>query len=105
LLALVLAAAVIAAAQNGIAALFFLFEPPVGKPGDPRADLAVAMERPDVPGPRLRIETVRGWPQNSGFRGSGSWAARLHFPSVGCWRVTGRVWDVRLAFVVNVAIR
>lgn len=70
------------------------------------ADLAVWIRRLDVLGPKLPAQTVRGWwPQGSGFRGSGSWAARLHFPSEGCWKVTGRVRDVSLAFVVEVVIR
>jgi hypothetical protein len=68
-------------------------------------DLAVSVERFDGAGPKLPAQTVRGWPQNSGFRGSGSWAARLRFLSEGCWKVTGRVRDVSLAFVVDVDIR
>jgi hypothetical protein len=71
----------------------------------PWADLAVLVERFDGVGPKVSAQTVRGWPQNSGFRGSGSWAARLRFPSEGCWKVTGRVRDVSLAFVVEVVVR
>jgi hypothetical protein len=33
-----------------------------------------------------------------------TWAARMYFPSEGCWRVTGRVEDVALSFVVQVVV-
>jgi hypothetical protein len=36
------------------------------------------------------------------FRGSGTWATPVTFPSQGCWRLTARVADVSLSFVVEV---
>ena len=37
-----------------------------------------------------------------GRRQRGSWASAVEFPSEGCWRLTGRVQDVSLSYVVKV---
>jgi hypothetical protein len=63
------------------------------------ADLSVVVRRLDVAAPARAVETVRGdsdhwW----------SWAARMWFPEEGCFRVTGRVEDIALSFVVLVVI-
>jgi hypothetical protein len=60
----------------------------------------VRLERLDAPGPTLEAETVRG--SRTSFRGSATWAARMRFASPGCWRVTGRVGDVTLSYVIAV---
>jgi hypothetical protein len=61
--------------------------------------LSVRYQRLDAAATAISAETVRGtW---HGFRGSASWASRMHF-SEGCWRVTGRVRDVSLSFVLEV---
>lgn len=57
--------------------------------------LAVSFERLDVPGAVGRAETVRGTTFST-------WAARMRFPDEGCYRVTGRVGDVSLSYVVQV---
>jgi hypothetical protein len=37
----------------------------------------------------------------SGFNGA-TWATPITFPTVGCWKLTARVEDVSLSFVVRV---
>jgi hypothetical protein len=60
---------------------------------------SVRYQRLDVPATTIAAETIRGtW---HGFEGTASWASRMYF-SEGCWRVTGRVRDVSLSFVVQV---
>ena len=39
---------------------------------------------------------------SAGFHGSASWATRFHFPPDSCWRITARVQDISLAYVVKV---
>jgi hypothetical protein len=61
--------------------------------------LSVRYQRLDVPASAITAETIRGtW---HGFRGTASWASRMYFGE-GCWKVTGRVRDVTLSFVVRV---
>lgn len=57
--------------------------------------LTVESERLDLPEPPRAVETVPG--------NGGSWAARLHYEGQGCWRITGRVADISLTFVVRIA--
>ncbi|CAN5205415.1 hypothetical protein BH09ACT13_BH09ACT13_07440 [soil metagenome] len=38
----------------------------------------------------------------TGFRGTGTWATPVTFPSGGCWRLTARVSDITLSYVVKV---
>lgn len=61
--------------------------------------LAVRYVRIDVRGPVLDAREVPG--TLTGFPGP-SWASRMSF-TVGCWKITGRVADVSLSFVVKVA--
>jgi len=61
-------------------------------------ELTVRGERLDAPG-RMRVLSVN-WGYSSD--GRGSWASALTFPSEGCWRLTGRVRDVSLTYVVKV---
>jgi hypothetical protein len=61
--------------------------------------LLVRYQRLDVAATAITAETIRGtW---HGFEGTASWASRMYF-SEGCWKVTGRVRDVSLSFVVQV---
>jgi hypothetical protein len=60
--------------------------------------LLVRYERVETADPPLRADTIAG--QLSGYTGE-SWASRMHF-KLGCWKVTGRVGDASLAFVVEV---
>lgn len=64
-------------------------------------ELKVSARRLDASGQSPRTQAVPGWPE--GFRGSGSWASRVWFTSEGCWKVTGRIRDVSLSFIVGVA--
>lgn len=66
--------------------------------------LTIRGERLDARAPPLRSQNAPAWPQ-TGFRGSGFWASAVFFPTVGCWRITGRVRDVSLSFVVRVVER
>ena len=61
----------------------------------PEGELVVAGERLDGDG-ELRVHTVRWGTGNS-------WRTAVSFPSAGCWRITGRVRDVSLSYVVRVA--
>jgi hypothetical protein len=61
-------------------------------------ELTVRGERLDAPG-TLRVLAVN-WGSSSA--GGGSWASAVAFPSEGCWRLTGRVRDVSLTYVVSV---
>jgi hypothetical protein len=61
-------------------------------------DLVVRGERLDAPG-RLEVFSVR---RGYSSDGRGSWASAVKFPSEGCWRITGRVRDVSLTYVVRV---
>lgn len=60
--------------------------------------LTVRGERLDVPG-QMRVLGVN-WGYSSD--GRGSWASAVAFPSEGCWRISGRVRDVTLSYVVRV---
>jgi hypothetical protein len=60
--------------------------------------LDVRGERLDGPG-SMRVLGVN-WGHSSD--GRGSWASAVSFPSEGCWRLSGRVGDVSLSYVVRV---
>jgi hypothetical protein len=66
--------------------------------------LTIRGQRLDARSPPLWARIGSGWPQ-SGFRGSAFWASAVFFPSEGCWKVTGRVRDISLSFVVKVVER
>jgi hypothetical protein len=64
--------------------------------------LSVRGERLDAPG-RLNVLSVNwGYSYAPGKEPRGSWASAVTFPSEGCWRLTGRVRDVSLTYVVRV---
>jgi hypothetical protein len=65
-------------------------------------DLTVRGERLDAPG-RMRVLRVNwGHVFVDGRQGRGSWRTAVEFPSEGCWRITGRVEDISLSYVVRV---
>jgi len=61
-------------------------------------ELVVRYELLDSSKRPLNAEVIPG--QLGGYSGR-SWASRMHF-TIGCWKITGRVDDVSLAFVVQV---
>jgi len=62
--------------------------------------LTVRGERLDAPSPLMKVLAVNwGYSYPSG---RGSWASAVTFPSEGCWRISGRVGDVSLSYVVKV---
>lgn len=67
--------------------------------------LALAGRRLDAASPPLRVHTINRGLQ-SGFRGSGTWATFISFPTQGCWRLTVRLTNrstsVSLSFVMKV---
>lgn len=65
-------------------------------------ELTVRGERLDAPSPPMRVLGVH-WGYAS--TGQGSWASAVEFPSEGCWRISGRVRDVSLSYVVKVVAR
>lgn len=63
---------------------------------------ALSGRRLDAPSPPLRVHTVnRG--TMSGFRGTGTWATVVTFPTRGCWRLTARVRDLQRRVAVNLS--
>ena len=62
--------------------------------------LRVSGQRLDAPSAPVRVLAVN-W-GNSSPGGKGSWASAVVFPAEGCWRLTGRVRDVALTYVVRV---
>jgi hypothetical protein len=98
-------------AQDGV------FAPPpenVGWPGDPKGSIGTKLywfariggiftlkgQRLDAPSSPLVVHSVnRG--QSDVWRGP-TWATAVTFPSEGCWRLTARVEDISLTFVLKV---
>jgi hypothetical protein len=68
---------------------------------------AISGRRLDAPAPPLRVLTLRLGESVSatGRRGRPSWASAVVFPTAGCWRLTARVRDVSLTYVVQLVIR
>jgi hypothetical protein len=62
--------------------------------------LRVRGERLDASSPPMRVLAVY-WGHDT-QTGRGSWATPVVFPSEGCWRITGRVGDISLSYVVRV---
>jgi hypothetical protein len=62
--------------------------------------LTVRGERLDAAAPPLRVLAVY-WGYDT-QTGRGGWATPVVFLSDGCWRITGRVGDVSLSYVVRV---
>jgi hypothetical protein len=65
------------------------------------AELRVRGERLDAPG-QMRVLNVFWGHGSSGPTAAGSWMTPVLFPSPGCWRISGRVGDVALTYVVKV---
>jgi len=76
-----------------------LFWKPGWLPRGIRGELTVRGERIDAPSPPMRVLAVR-WGYSSD--GQGSWATASTFPSEGCWRISGRVGDISLSYIVKV---
>ncbi len=67
--------------------------------------LTVWGRRLDAASPPLRILGVNwGYSYTPTGRGRGGWASAVSFPSEGCWKITGRVQDIALSFVVRVVV-
>jgi hypothetical protein len=58
---------------------------------------AVSGERVDAPAPRLRVSEAN--------RGSSDFMIPVTFPTAGCWRLSARVGDISLTYVVRVVVR
>jgi hypothetical protein len=61
--------------------------------------LTVRGERLDAPSAPMKVLGVV-WGHDS--YGRGGWASAVKFPSEGCWRISGRVRDITLSYVVRV---
>jgi len=61
--------------------------------------LKVRGERLDAPSAPLHVRAVR-WGYSSS--GRGGWASAVDFPSEGCWRISGRIQDISISYVVKV---
>lgn len=64
---------------------------------------ALSGERLDAPAPPLRVLATNMGSFSNATRPS--WATAVLFPTAGCWRLTARVGDVSLTYVVSVVIR
>lgn len=65
--------------------------------------LSVRGERLDAASPPLRVLSVNwGYSKAPGRPEIGSWRSAVKFPSDGCWRITGRVKDISLSYVIKV---
>ncbi|HET7091417.1 MAG TPA: hypothetical protein VFL17_22525 [Anaerolineae bacterium] len=62
-----------------------------------RGELTVTGRRLDAPAP-----PAQGLYDSSGYGDIGFQAGAIHFPSEGCWEITGRVGDASLTFVTLV---
>jgi hypothetical protein len=60
--------------------------------------LTVRGERLDAPDELEVLSVNRG----SSSAGRGGWASAVRFPSEGCWRISGRVRDISLSYIVKV---
>jgi hypothetical protein len=71
-----------------------------------RGRLTVRGDRLDAPG-RMQVLGV-SWGRTYGGPDDGrrwGWATAVRFPREGCWRISGRVGDVKLSYVANVVGR
>jgi hypothetical protein len=68
---------------------------------------AISGRRLDAPAPPLRVLTLRlgASVTATGRGGRPSWASAVIFPTAGCWRLTARVRDVSLTYVVKLVVR
>jgi hypothetical protein len=65
-------------------------------------NLTVRGERLDAPGRMHVLNVFWGHSYVNGRRIRGSWMTPVELPSEGCWRITGRVADISLSYVVKV---
>jgi hypothetical protein len=73
---------------------------------DVRPGLTVSGRRLDVASLPLRVRGVNwGYSCTPTGRSRGGWASAVSFPSAGCWKITGRVQDISLSFIVRVVVR
>ena len=89
-------AGVLQVGPRGVEADGSVFEKMIWQTTGVFGHLDVQMTRLDQDEPQRRVETVSG--------SGGSWAARLLFSGEGCWRITGRIEDISLTFVMEVDI-
>jgi hypothetical protein len=82
--------------QNGTSSTKLAWLPRKGFTGT----LTVGGERLDAAAPPMRVLAVY-WGHDT-QTGRGGWATPVVFPSEGCWRITGRVRDVTVSYVVRV---
>jgi len=61
--------------------------------------LTVHGERLDARSSPMWVRAVN-WGYSS--TGKGSWASAVSFPGEGCWRLTGRVGDISITYVLRV---
>jgi hypothetical protein len=76
--------------------LLWVTTPPWSRP-------TISGERLDAPAPPLRVISVN----QGSFSGADkpSYASAVTFPTAGCWRLTARVADVSLSYVLDVVVR
>jgi hypothetical protein len=76
-----------------------LFDKPGWMPTGVRGSLTVRGRRIDAHAPALRVHSVN-WGYSS--TGRGSWRSAISYPSEGCWKLTGRVRDISISYVLKV---
>jgi hypothetical protein len=64
--------------------------------------LTVSGRRLDARAPPLRVLTTRRRSSSSGT--TRLWATAVAFPAPGCWRITARIADIRLTYVVKMRV-
>lgn len=77
-----------------------MFDKPGWLPTGIGGVLAVHGRRIDGPAPPLRVHAV-SWGHNTAT-GRGGWRSAITYPMEGCWKLTGRVEDVSLSYVLKV---
>jgi hypothetical protein len=76
-----------------------LFDKPDWMPTGVTGSLTVRGRRIDAHAPSLRVHSVN-WGYNS--TGRGSWRSAISYPTEGCWKLTGRVRDISISYVLKV---
>ena len=76
--------------------LLWVTTPPWSRP-------TISGERLDAPAPPLRVLGVNQGSFSSAAKPS--FMSAINFPTAGCWRLTARVADVSLSYVVDVVVR
>jgi hypothetical protein len=65
-------------------------------------EFTLSGQRLDSPSPEPLVVRRVNRGTATGFRGTGTWATPVTFSSEGCWRLTARVRDITLSFVMKV---